>query len=79
MQLKDLLYSNTGKYIMSVILGLGLAILFQESCKDKDCIRFIAPKMDDINGKTHKFNEKCYKYELNAVTYDGKKKQVTIT
>ena len=79
MQLKDLLYSNTGRYIMSVILGLGFAILFQESCKDKDCIRFIAPKMEDTNGKTYKFNEKCYKYDLIAVTNDANKKQVLIT
>ena len=78
MHFKDLLYSTTGKYIISIILGLGLAILFQESCKDKDCIRFIAPKIEDIDGKIYKFNDKCYKYNLTAVSYDENKKQVAM-
>lgn len=79
MELKELLNSSTGKYIMSMLLGLGFAVLFQESCKDKECIRFTAPKLNDINGKTYKFSDKCYRYDLTATSYDSSKKQVSMS
>jgi hypothetical protein len=79
MDLKELLNSKPGKYIVSVLLGLGFAVLFQESCKDKECIRFTAPKLSDIDGKTHKFSDKCYRYDLAATSYDSSKKQVSMS
>jgi len=38
MHLSKLVHSQTGKYVMSVLLGLGLATLFRTVCKDKNCI-----------------------------------------
>ena len=42
MKIKQLINSKEGKYIISVVLGLGLATLFREVCKDKTCIVFKA-------------------------------------
>ena len=56
-------HSKTGKIMMSVLLGLGLASLFKISCKDKECIVFYAPPLDDFKNKIYKNNNnKCVKY-----------------
>ena len=43
MNLRRLIYSDIGKYIISILLGLGLATLFRKVCKDRNCIVFKAP------------------------------------
>ena len=35
-------HTQTGKIIMSILLGFGLASLFRRVCKNKDCIIFHA-------------------------------------
>ena len=54
--------SRNQKIIISIILGFGLATLFRRVCKEKNCIIFKGPKLDDINGATFKYREKCYNY-----------------
>lgn len=76
MNIRTLLYSDTGKYIISIILGLGLALLFEQSCQDNKCIRFSAPNLSNLDGKIYKFNDKCYRYDLKSVSYDKNKKQI---
>ena len=43
MHLSKFVQSNTGKHIMSAILGFGLATLFRVACADRNCIIFKAP------------------------------------
>ncbi len=38
MHLSKFFHTTTGKYLMSIILGLGLASLFRKVCKDKNCL-----------------------------------------
>jgi hypothetical protein len=45
-------HTQTGKYILSIILGLGLASLFRSVCKGKNCIVFYAANIEDIQNKT---------------------------
>ena len=59
-------HTETGKYIMSILLGLGLASLFRTVCKEKNCLIFHAPPLEKIQDKIFKNNDKCVKY--NAVT-----------
>ena len=40
MYLDKFVHSQSGKYIMSIILGLGLATLFRQICSGKDCFKF---------------------------------------
>ena len=74
MHLEKFISSNTGKYIMSIILGLGLATFFREICKGKRCKIMKAPKLDEIDNKIYKFDNKCYKMEKNAMKCDNTKK-----
>jgi hypothetical protein len=73
------IHSKTGKIIMSILLGFGLATLFRTVCKDKDCVIFNAPPLEEINGKTYKFDNKCYKYEPVPTKCDTKKKIISFT
>ena len=61
MNLRRLLYSDIGKYIISILLGLGLATLFRKVCKDRNCIVFKAPNIQKIKNqiflyRARKFN-----------------------
>ena len=46
-------HTATGKIIMSILLGFGLASLFRKICKDKECIIFHAPSLDDFKDKIY--------------------------
>ena len=73
----NLLKSDGGKYIISAILGLGVASLFRKVCNDYNCIVYRGANYEDeINDKTFKHNDKCYKYSIQPVTCDDKFKIV---
>ena len=55
-------HTEIGKYIMSILLGFGLASLFRTVCKDKNCLIFHAPPLDQFQDKIYKSNGKCVKY-----------------
>jgi hypothetical protein len=70
-------HTERGKIIMSIILGFGLASLFRTVCKDKNCLIFHAPPLDDFRDKIYKNGNKCFKYKpvatkcaINAKTVD---------
>lgn len=60
--IRDALNSQTGSYIISIILGLGLAALFRKACKENNCIVIKGPNTEDVSKYTYKINEECYKY-----------------
>jgi hypothetical protein len=51
---------------MSILLGFGLASLFRTVCKNKDCLIFHAPPLDQIKDKIYKSGDKCVKYNSVA-------------
>ena len=55
-------HTQTGKYIMSIILGFGLATFFRAICKGNHCIEFHAPPLEEIENKIYKYDNKCYKF-----------------
>jgi hypothetical protein len=67
-----LLYSDTGRILISIILALGFASLFHKACKDKDCINFKGPVISEIDGKIFEHDDKCYQYETKATSCDSK-------
>ena len=77
MHLEKFVQSKTGRYIMSALLGFGLASLFREVCKDKNCLIFKAPPLDEIENKIYKQNGKCYTYKPEATKCDSNKKSVS--
>ena len=78
MNFKRLLHSKLGITIISIMLGIGLAGLFQKTCHDKKCLKFNGPVISDIPKKTFKHGEKCYKYEFNQTTCNSNKQIVDI-
>ena len=76
MYLRRLIYSDVGKYVISILLGLGLATLFRKVCNDRSCLVFHAPHIDKIKGQVFDFDGKCYTFEETATTCDKNKKIV---
>jgi len=77
--LKKIINSETGRIVISALLGLGLASLFNKVCKDKNCILFNGPVISEIDGKTYKYGEKCYKYEMKPGKCDPTKRIIDIS
>ena len=76
MNLRRLLYSDIGKYIIAILLGLGLATLFRKVCKDRNCIVFKAPNIQKIKNQIFKFENKCYKFIESIEKCNNNKKKV---
>ena len=67
MYLDKFVHSSTGKILMSIILGFGLATFFRAACKGKRCRVLSSPPMEDIEDQIYKFDGKCYKLEKSAI------------
>lgn len=76
MYLKNIINSNTGKIIMSIILGLGLATFFRSYCNEKKCYIFLSKKPENVENKIFKEDNKCYSYNLKSTSCNSKKKKV---
>ena len=68
--MKDLFKDETGRLIISILLGLGLAALFRRVCKDKKCMIIKCENPQEVQEKVYRHNEKCYKYKSYTVTCD---------
>jgi len=76
MEIKRLLYGKYSRYVISVLLGFGLATLFRKVCNDRNCLVFKAPGINKIEGKTYKVDSTCYKVKHKQVQYNKTKKDV---
>ena len=72
MGFQRLLHTETGRIIISIVLGLGIASLFRKVCKDRSCISFRAPPLKDLEKDTYKLDDKCYEYKTKAVKCEAK-------
>ena len=52
MHMSKFVHSSTGKYIMSIILGIGLATLFRQACKGSNCMVKQAPPLEEIRKRS---------------------------
>ena len=68
MGLREKLKSYEGKMLMSILLGLGLATLFRQVCKGKNCVVFHSPNIKKVDGKIFKHDDKCYSYHLETTS-----------
>ena len=78
MYLDKFVHTKTGKIIMSIILGIGLATFFRAVCKGRHCRIVSSPPMEEIEDQTYKFNDKCYTFEKKAINCQINKKTVEI-
>ena len=78
MYLDKFVHSKTGKIMMSIILGIGLATFFRAVCKGRQCRIISSPPMEEIEDQTFKFNDKCYTFEQKSINCQINKKTVEI-
>jgi len=76
LHLSKFLKTETGKIIMSILLGFGLATIFRKICKGDNCVIFYAPPLDEIENKIFKQDGKCYQYNLVSTKCNTSKKSV---
>ena len=76
LHLSKFLKTETGKVIMSILLGFGLATIFRKMCKGDNCVIFYAPPLDEIENKIFKQDGKCYQYSLVSTKCDSSKRSV---
>jgi hypothetical protein len=64
-----LFYTPNGQLMVSVLLGFGLAIMFQRTCKGAACVVLRAPASREMDGKTFRngAGDECYRYVPRAV------------
>ena len=67
------IHTDFGKYIISFILGVGLASIFRKSCSNKNCLDFRGPHHLDIIKPTYGFNDGCYKFKEKAISGQPRK------
>lgn len=77
MNISRWLHSDTSKYIISVILGLGLSTLFRRECVGEKCLNFTAPPISELEKETYIYGKKCYTYNSSSETCDSNKKKVS--
>ena len=78
MYLDKFVHSYTGKIMMSILLGLGLATFFRSVCKGKRCNIITAPPLEEMQETVYKFDDKCYKIEQNPIECSKNKKTIKI-
>jgi hypothetical protein len=78
MNFKRLLHTDAGRIFISIVLGVGLATMFRKVCKDKNCLVFNGPIIDEIHGKVFKHEGSCYQYTSETAACD-KTKQIIDT
>ena len=64
--MRAFLKSKYGRFFLAIILGFGLSTLFRKTCKDKKCMEFKGPTLEEIQEKTYQYDKKCYQFEPKA-------------
>tara|TARA_Y100000591_G_C21651224_1_gene602943 strand:- start:398 stop:640 length:243 start_codon:yes stop_codon:yes gene_type:complete len=65
--IQKILNSDAGKYIISILLGIGLSTLFRNACNDRKCIIFKAVSPENVKDKIFKLDNQCYTYTHDQI------------
>ena len=77
--INNILYTERGRFILAIILGLGLASLFRKFCDGKNCYNFIGPEQNAIRDQIFSFdsnNNECFVMKEKATKCNSKVKTV---
>ena len=64
--------TQQGSYVVSIILGIGIASLFRKSCASRNCMVFRGPPIDNVKKSVFRHNNKCYKFTEKSVDCNPK-------
>lgn len=70
---KRLFYTEVGRFMISILFGAALAVMFQKACKGDKCIVIESPKLNEIEPYVFKTGDKCYRYEPRIVACNTQK------
>jgi hypothetical protein len=76
MNLLSKMKKPSGKIIMSILLGFGLATLFRSVCNDESCTEYVAVQPKEIKNKIIKNNGRCYTYNKETTPWNTKKRKM---
>jgi len=60
--IQDLLDSQAGRILISIILGFGLATLFKKVCSGNSCVMVKGPSIEEVKKYYYKIDDDCFKY-----------------
>jgi hypothetical protein len=66
-----LFYQRTGQIVVSAVLGLALALMFQRACKGRKCVIIQAPPLETLAGEVHREDGVCFKYVPKYVSCES--------
>ena len=69
--MNEVLNTKAGSILVSIILGLGLAAMFRQVCKDKQCIVIKGPNVQETQKYYYKVKDDCYKYTPEVTDCDA--------
>lgn len=68
----QLFKTESGKVIVSIILGFGLASLFQRVCKDRKCIIYKAPDLKKMTKNVYGVEGECVQFKAEPSKCNAK-------
>lgn len=69
--IREVMQSDAGAILVSILLGMGLAALFQRACSGASCVVLRAPNPNEVAKHVYKVQEDCYKYTPYVALCDG--------
>ena len=60
--LTEIVDTEVGSILISVIIGVGIASFFRRVCKDGRCVVIKGPDVKTIADNVYKLDNECYKY-----------------
>jgi len=73
------IHTTNGQYIISFILGIGLASLFRKVCKDRNCLIFKAPQdFNEVSNNVYRHDGKCYSFNKQSVKCGNADREIMI-
>lgn len=70
------MHTTFGKYLVSIILGIGLSSMFRKTCDNAGCLAFKGPHHRDISENIYRHNKDCYTFEAHSISCNTKEKQI---
>ena len=61
-----LMKTEFGSFLISIIWGFALALLFKRSCKDRNCVVIKAPNAKEVENKIYKFDSTCFTFNTDV-------------
>ncbi len=60
--------TREGRLIVSILWGLGLACLFRQVCRGRQCIIYEGPDPNAVSNQTFIQDNKCYRFYPKSTT-----------